>query len=86
MKLAMIALLVHAMILGPTGLFAATDWGLKAVSNPGAHGFSQILYQFSSASANNGSALDGLGVALRLVRELCATAPSHSAVYCPERS
>ena len=33
-----------------------------AVSNPGAHGFSQILYQFSSSSANNGSAFDGLGV------------------------
>src|SRR5216683_4462446 len=63
-KLAMIALLVQPMmILGPTGLFAAMSWGLKAVSNPGAHGFSQMLYQFSSASANNGSALDGLGVA-----------------------
>jgi K+-transporting ATPase ATPase A chain len=62
-KLAVIALLVHPlMILMPTGLFAATDWGLKAVSNPGAHGFSQMLYQFSSASANNGSAFDGLGV------------------------
>jgi len=55
-KLAIIALLIHPlMILMPTGLFAATDWGLLAVSNPGAHGFSQILYQFSSASANNGS-------------------------------
>jgi K+-transporting ATPase ATPase A chain len=64
MKLAMLALLVHPiMILGPTGLFAATSWGLKAISNPGAHGFSQMLYQFSSASANNGSAFDGLGVA-----------------------
>src|SRR3984957_5465882 len=63
MKLAMIALLVHPiMILMPSGLFAATNWGLKAVSNPGAHGFSQMLYQFSSASANNGSAFDGLGV------------------------
>jgi len=62
-KLAIIALLVHPlMILLPTGLFAATSWGLKAVSNPGAHGFSQMLYQFSSASANNGSAFDGLGV------------------------
>jgi K+-transporting ATPase ATPase A chain len=62
-KLALIALLVHPiMILGPTGLFAATDWGLKAVSNPGPHGFSQMVYQFSSASANNGSAFDGLGV------------------------
>lgn len=63
MKLATLALLVHPlMILFPTGLFAATNWGLQAVSNPGAHGFSQMLYQFSSASANNGSAFDGLGV------------------------
>ena len=62
-KFAVIALLIHPfMILFPTGLFAATSWGLKAVSNPGAHGFSQMLYQFSSASANNGSAFDGLGV------------------------
>ncbi len=63
-KLAIIALLIHPlMILMPTGLFAATPWGLNAISNPGAHGFSQMLYQFSSASANNGSAFDGLGVA-----------------------
>jgi K+-transporting ATPase ATPase A chain len=67
MKLAMIALLVHPiMILWPTGLFAATSWGLNAVSNPGSHGLSQILYQFSSASANNGSAFDGLGVSYGL--------------------
>lgn len=63
MKLAMIALLVHPiMILMPTGLFAATSWGMKATSNPGPHGFSQMVYQFSSSSANNGSAFDGLGV------------------------
>ncbi|MEX3855585.1 potassium-transporting ATPase subunit KdpA [Paraburkholderia sp. BR10923] len=61
MKLAMIALLVHPiLILGPTGLFSATDWGTKAEANPGAHGFTEITYQFSSASANNGSAFDGL--------------------------
>jgi K+-transporting ATPase ATPase A chain len=51
------------MILGPTGLFVATSWGMNAMSNPAAHGFSQVLYQFASSSANNGSALDGLGVA-----------------------
>jgi len=63
MKLAVIALLVHPLlILGPSGLFAATDWGVKAESNPGSHGFSQIVYQYSSSSANNGSAFDGLGV------------------------
>jgi K+-transporting ATPase ATPase A chain len=62
MKLAMLALLVHpVLILGPTGLFAATDWGIKAQNNPGSHGFSEILYEFSSSSANNGSGFEGLG-------------------------
>ena len=62
-KLAVLTILVHPMmILMPTGLFAGTSWGLKAISNPGPHGFSQMIYQFSSASANNGSAFDGLGV------------------------
>jgi K+-transporting ATPase ATPase A chain len=62
MKLAMLALLVHPiLILGGTGLFAALRWGTDAVSNPGPHGFSQILYEFSSSSANNGSGFEGLG-------------------------
>jgi K+-transporting ATPase ATPase A chain len=62
MKLAMLALLVHPiLILGPTGLFAACDWGMKSTANPGAHGFSEILYEFSSSSANNGSGFEGLG-------------------------
>jgi K+-transporting ATPase ATPase A chain len=61
-KLAVIALLVHPlMILGPTGVFAATSWGQKAAFNPGAHGFSEVMYEFSSASANNGSGFEGLG-------------------------
>ncbi|WP_165071886.1 potassium-transporting ATPase subunit KdpA [Paludisphaera rhizosphaerae] len=61
MKLAMLALLVHPiMVLGPTGLFAAMSWGREATNNPGAHGFSEILYEFSSASANNGSGFEGL--------------------------
>ena len=61
-KLAVIALLVHPlMILGPTGLFAATSWGTKAEFNPAAHGFSEVMYQFTSSSANNGSGFEGLG-------------------------
>jgi potassium-transporting ATPase potassium-binding subunit len=77
-KLAVIAMLVHPMmILMPTGLFAATNWGLKAVSNPGADGFSQMLYQFSSASANNGSAFDGLGVTYGFAS---STSPSPEAI------
>jgi potassium-transporting ATPase potassium-binding subunit len=61
MKLAMLALLIHPiMVLGPTGLFIARDWGARAVNNPGAHGFSEVLYEFSSASANNGSGFEGL--------------------------
>ena len=63
MKLAVVALLVHPLlILEPSGLFAATTWGVNAESNPGPHGLTQIVYQYSSASANNGSAFDGLGV------------------------
>jgi K+-transporting ATPase ATPase A chain len=62
MKLAMLALLVHPiMILLPTGVYSASSWGTQAESNPAAHGFSQILYQFSSSSANNGSGFEGLG-------------------------
>jgi K+-transporting ATPase ATPase A chain len=61
MKLAMLALLIHPILtLGPTGLFAALDWGMQARNNPGAHGFSEILYEYSSASANNGSGFEGL--------------------------
>ncbi|MGQ0634023.1 MAG: potassium-transporting ATPase subunit KdpA [Planctomycetaceae bacterium] len=61
MKLAMLALLIHPlMILGPAGLFAALDWGMKSTNNPGPHGFSEILYEFTSASANNGSGFEGL--------------------------
>ena len=75
---AMIAILVHPVfILWPTGLFAGTTWGLAAISNAGAHGFSQILYQFSSATANNGSAFDGLGVTYGFWN---ATSPAPSAV------
>jgi K+-transporting ATPase ATPase A chain len=62
MKLAMLALLIHPiLILAPTGLFCYLDWGSKAANNPGSHGFSETLYEFSSASANNGSGFEGLG-------------------------
>ena len=63
MKLAMIALLVHPiLILMPTGLFAATDWGNKADEQPRRRtGSRKSLYEFSSASANNGSGFEGLG-------------------------
>jgi len=78
MKLAMIALLVHPiLILGPSGLFAALSWGTTAEANPGAHGFTEIVYQYSSASANNGSAFDGLGVTYGLNDN---TSPSPEAV------
>jgi K+-transporting ATPase ATPase A chain len=62
MKLAMLALLIHPLlVLGPTGLFSALDWGEKSTNNPAAHGLSEVLYEFSSASANNGSEFGGLG-------------------------
>lgn len=61
-KLALFALLAHGfLILGGTALFAATPWGTEALNNYGPHGFSEILYEFSSAAANNGSGFEGLG-------------------------
>lgn len=60
-KLAMVAVLIHPLLICcGTGLFAATDWGSKTTANPGPHGFSEILYEFTSASANNGSGFEGL--------------------------
>ena len=62
MALAAAAFIVHPlMILGGTALFAATSLGADTIANPGARGFSEILYEFSSAAANNGSGLEGLG-------------------------
>lgn len=61
-KLALLALLAHGFfILVGTSVFAATPWGVDTLSNVGPHGFSQMLYEFSSASANNGSGFEGLG-------------------------
>jgi K+-transporting ATPase ATPase A chain len=61
-KFAILALLAHGFfILGGTAVFAATLWGQDTLNNIGPHGFSEILYEFSSASANNGSGFEGLG-------------------------
>jgi len=62
MRLAVLALISHpVLILGGTALFAATAWGQGTIANTGPHGFSEILYEFSSAAANNGSGFEGLG-------------------------
>ena len=61
-KLAMVAILIHPLVICVgVGLFAATAWGAKTTANPGPHGFSEILYEFTSAAANNGSGFEGLG-------------------------
>ncbi|MGE3269779.1 MAG: potassium-transporting ATPase subunit KdpA [Chloroflexota bacterium] len=61
-KMAMLATLVlAASILGFTALASATDVGTATLNNPGAHGFSEILYAYSSQTGNNGSAFAGLG-------------------------
>jgi K+-transporting ATPase ATPase A chain len=62
MKLASLAMLAHPLlILIPAGIFVATDWGFGTRNNPAAHGFSEVVYEFTSASANNGSGFEGLG-------------------------
>ncbi|MCC6790260.1 MAG: potassium-transporting ATPase subunit KdpA, partial [Thermomicrobiales bacterium] len=61
-KMAMLVLLVLPLsILGFTAVASVTDWGLTTVWNPGPHGLSEMLYAYTSATGNNGSAFAGLG-------------------------
>ena len=61
MKMSAVALLlVPLVILVGTAIAVLTDAGKAGVANPGAHGFSEILYAFSSVANNNGSAFAGL--------------------------
>jgi len=59
---ALVAFIPHVFILVPTALAVLIPVGKAGMANPGAHGFSEILYAFSSASGNNGSAFAGLSV------------------------
>ena len=60
-KLIAIAILVHPFIILIASTIALLNpAGLAGISNPGFHGFSQILYQFTSSAANNGSAFEGM--------------------------
>jgi K+-transporting ATPase ATPase A chain len=60
-KMAMLAILILPLsILGFTALSAVTKDGLAGIANAGPHGFSEMLYTFSSATGNNGSAFAGL--------------------------
>jgi K+-transporting ATPase ATPase A chain len=61
MKMAAIAILVMPIVvLGATAVAVVTRAGTGSIANPGAHGFSEVLYAFSSAGNNNGSAFAGL--------------------------
>jgi potassium-transporting ATPase potassium-binding subunit len=67
MKIAMLVAMLHPLlILGGTALSTYLYTSRPAeyaawLNNPGYHGFSEMLYEFSSASANNGSGFEGLG-------------------------
>ena len=61
-QLAILFVLITPLFtLVPTAIAAITPQGLATLSNAGPHGFSEILYAFSSATGNNGSAFAGLG-------------------------
>jgi len=61
MKMTAIAILVTpVLVLAGTAIAVVTESGLAGRLNPGAHGFSEIFYAFSSAANNNGSAFAGL--------------------------
>lgn len=61
MKLVALVLIIHPLlILGFSGLAVATNAGLEGITNPGFHGLTQVLYEYSSSAANNGSGFEGL--------------------------
>ena len=61
MKMVSLAILVTpALVLTGTAIAVMVEPGTVGVANPGAHGFSEILYAFTSAANNNGSAFAGL--------------------------
>ncbi|HJW55836.1 MAG TPA: potassium-transporting ATPase subunit KdpA [Burkholderiaceae bacterium] len=63
MKMTSIAILVTpVLVLAGTAIAVMLEPGKAAIANPGAHGFSEILYAFSSAANNNGSAFAGVSV------------------------
>jgi K+-transporting ATPase ATPase A chain len=62
MKMASLLILIMPMVvLGLTAVASVTEAGKAGVFNPGPHGFSEILYAYSSMGNNNGSAFAGLG-------------------------
>ena len=61
MKLVAMVLLIHPLlILGFSALAVSMQAGLDGITNPGFHGLSQVLYEYSSSAANNGSGFEGL--------------------------
>jgi K+-transporting ATPase ATPase A chain len=61
MKLIAVAILIHPLIiLAPTAASFLTDLGQGAISNSGYHGLTQVLYEYTSSAANNGSGFEGL--------------------------
>ncbi|MBE6088787.1 MAG: potassium-transporting ATPase subunit KdpA [Clostridium beijerinckii] len=61
-KLIALAIIIHPfLILMFSALALVMPDGLAGISNPGFHGLSQIVYQFASSAANNGSGFEGLG-------------------------
>jgi K+-transporting ATPase ATPase A chain len=60
-KMAMLAILIlPLMILGWTAVAAVNPDGVSQLNNPGPHGFSEMLYLYSSSTGNNGSAFAGI--------------------------
>ncbi len=57
---ALLILIMPIVVLGLSAVASVTEFGRASISNPGPHGFSQILYAFTSQANNNGSAFGGL--------------------------
>ena len=75
MKMAALVILIPPLlVLGGAALAVMLDVGKASIFNPGAHGFSEVLYAFSSAGNNNGSAFAGFNANTSFYNSILAVA------------
>jgi K+-transporting ATPase ATPase A chain len=75
MKMVSLAILITpVLVLAGTAIAATTAAGVAGIANPGPHGFTEILYAFTSAANNNGSAFAGLSANTRFYNGMLGAA------------
>ena len=82
-KMAMLSVLISSLtILVFAAIAVVAKFGTSSISNPGPHGLSQILYAYTSATGNNGSAFGGLNANTTLVQHKPRRCHAPGKIFC----